>query len=302
MKEQQLFLGRPADRSELLTAAAQQHHHPPGHAAAQETPRPTGQQDTPRGVAAWLLYPPAPGVCSEVASAARRRQFPGAKESSTINRVFPVHARRHYAALTLLSSPCTKSREEANPRGAVLMPFSFTALERRVGSAGNRRAKQAARSSPPQAAILFPYSLQSSGTLQWATAQLLCSSSTVPVTAEPCSQPTARPALSKHHCPRLHTQNGGSHGNHGHWTAQAQLQRPLFYTGTWPVFQGAAVGSCIRRNWAPVTNSLAKYSDIPTDRMAHKRDCPCTRKLLKGNIKTLHLYFTWEDGKLSKRN
>lgn len=39
----------------------------------------------------------------------------------------------------------------------------------------------------------------------------------------------------------------------------------------------------------------------PLTEWPHKRDCPCTRKSLKRNIKTLHLYFTWEDGKLSEK-
>lgn len=136
-------------------------------------------------------------------------------ERSTINRVFPVppHAQCHYTALTLYQHRA----QTANPTGAVLMLLSSTAPESRVGSARNRRASGLGGPAPPQAAIVVPYSLQSSSTLQWATDQLLCSSSSIPVTAEPCTQwHGQRSANGTAH--RLHTQHGGSHGNHGHPT------------------------------------------------------------------------------------
>lgn len=110
--------------------------------------------------------------------------------------------------------------------------------------------------------------------------------------------PMTRPALSKWHCTQAaHTKWRLTWKP---WTSHAQPQRPLFQSGTQPVFQGAAVGSSIHRNSASLIKSLAKHSVIPTDRLAHRSGFPYTRKSLKGNIKTLHLYFTWEAGKLSE--
>lgn len=194
MKEQHLFLGRPADRSEPLTAAALQALPSPATPLPRSLPVPRNSRAQPGGV--WQ-----PGCCTHPHLEWALRPLlqhagdnsPELTESSAINRVFPVppHAQCHYAALTLLSTLCTNSREEANPTGAVLMLLPSTALERRVGSAGNRRASRLWGPHPTRCHPISILSAELSGTFQWATAQLLCSSSTVPV--------TARPALSKQH-------------------------------------------------------------------------------------------------------
>lgn len=117
MKEQHLFLGKPADRREPLTAAAPQAPPSPARPLPRRLHAP---QDTPQG--GWQ-----PGCCTHphLESALRPLlQHTGNNslelmESSAINRVFPVppHAQCHYTALTLYQHRAQTAKRRQTRQG-----------------------------------------------------------------------------------------------------------------------------------------------------------------------------------------
>lgn len=94
--------------------------------------------------------------------------------------------------------------------------------------------------------------------------------------------PMTRPALSKWHCTQAaHTTWRLTWKP---WTSHAQPQRPLFQSGTQPVFQGAAVGSSIHRNSASLIKSLAKQCH-PHRQTGTQEWLPLHQEILKGERK-----------------
>lgn len=152
MKEQHLFLGRPADRSEPLTAAALQALPSPATPLPRSLPVPRNSRAQPGGV--WQ-----PGCCTHPHLEWALRPLlqhagdnsPELRESSAINRVFPVppHAQCHYAALTLLSTLHKQQRGSKPDRGSAYAAPIHSPGEK-SGLCWEQKGQQAVRPSPHQ--------------------------------------------------------------------------------------------------------------------------------------------------------